>query len=449
MMNATQLKASVTVAILVIGITLGCFVSFSDDVTAKQSTGILIDFGDYDIDWIDVDVKRYNDPLALLEYGCDNLSYSYTVDNGVVKEINGVYSNDERSWSTWVIIDSKWVKKGNDMSPKDYSVIAWAYCSEDEEPVIAVDALGNSIFGYPRANRVVSLSPSVTEIIGSLSAVTTLVGTDLYSNYPNSVVEGHEDGSIAVVGGYTNPSFEKIVACDPDMVICDGSQCSHVEMSKKLNKYGITAVTIYDGTDIDAIKDNIFIAGNVIGYDIAAHSVISDISNAVDNVTHRVMSNPSHSDVRTLITLSGDKAPYASGDNTYADDTLDYVSGVNVISQTGWVHISSEIIADRNPDVIIVVSSAYSNSNSDYNVLLDNLSEEWRSTDAYKNGKVYLLCEGASDLAQRSSPRVVQLMELLGRILQPEVFTDFDMPMHIGSNYEDYLVYTKNYGYDN
>ena len=98
MMNATQLKASVTVAILVIGITLGCFVSFSDDVTAKQSTGILIDFGDYDIDWIDVDVKRYNDPLALLEYGCDNLSYSYTVDNGVVKEINGVYSNDERSY---------------------------------------------------------------------------------------------------------------------------------------------------------------------------------------------------------------------------------------------------------------------------------------------------------------------------------------------------------------
>ena len=156
-MNATQLKVSITVAILVIGITLGCFVSFSDDITAKQSDGVLIDFGDYDTDWIDVDVKRYDSSLALLEYGCDKLSYTYTVEDGVVKEINGVHSNDEMEWNTWVIIDSKWVKKSSDISPKDYSVIAWAYCSEDEEPVIAVDALGNTIFGYPRANRVVSL----------------------------------------------------------------------------------------------------------------------------------------------------------------------------------------------------------------------------------------------------------------------------------------------------
>ena len=448
-MNTTQLKVAITVSILVIGATLGCLISFSDDATAKQSSGLLIDFGDYNAKWVDVDVKKYDSSLALLEYGCDDLSYSLTVEAGVVKEIDGVYSYDKKEWGLWTIVDFKWVKQSSDVSPKDYGVVAWAYCSEEEEPVVAVDALGNTIFGYPRADRVVALSPSVTEIIGSLSAVTTLVGTDYYSNYPNSVVQGHEDGSIAVVGGYTNPSFEKIVACDPDIVICDGSQYSHVEMSKKLNKYGITAVTIYDGTDIDAIKDNVFITGNVIGYDLAAYSVISDISNATNNVTHRVMSNPGHSDVKTLITLSGDKAPYAAGNHTYADDTLDYVSGINVIPQTGWVHISSEIIAKSNPDVIIVISSAYSNTDSDYNALLNNLSEEWTNTDAYKNGKVYLICEDASDLAQRSSPRVIQLMELLGRILQPDVFTDFDMPRHIGSNYEDYLVYTKNYGYDN
>ena len=449
MMDISKCKVILTVAILVSGIVLGCFISFSDDATAKQSSGLLIDFGDYDAKWVDVDVKKYDSSLVLLEYGCDKLSYSLTVEADVVKGINGVYSDSKKQWSLWTIVDSKWVKQSSDVSPKDYGVVAWAYCSEDEEPVVAVDALGNTIFGYPRANRVVALSPSVTEIMGSLSAVTTLVGTDYYSNYPNSVVQGHEDGSIAVVGGYTNPSFEKIVACNPDIVICDGSQYSHVEMSKKLNKYGITAVTIYDGTDIDAIKDNIFIVGNVIGYDLAAYSVISDISNAIDNVTHRVMSNPNHSDVKALITLSGDKAPYAAGNHTYADDTLDYVSGINVIPQTGWVHISSEIIAQSNPDVIIVVSSVYSNTDSDYNALLNNMSKEWTSTDAYKDGKVYLICEGASDLAQRSSPRVIQLMELLGRILQPDVFADIDMPMHIGSNYEDYLVYTKNYGYDN
>lgn len=448
-MDSTRLKVAATVVILTVGAVLGCLVSFSDDSEAKQSDGLMIDFGNYDTKWVSARLDSYDDSLELLEYCCNYLGYSLTVTDGTVVEVNGVFSDGARGWDFWTTNGSGWEKRGSDSSPDGYTVVAWAYCSDGEVPAPAVDSMGNSIMGYPRAMRVVSLSPSITEIMGSLNAVTTIVGADMYSDYPHSVDRAQDEGTIAVTGGYINPSFEKIVACNPDIVICDGSQYSHAEMCEKLNRYGIASVITYDGTDIDAIKNNIYLVGQVTGYDIAARNVISDISDAMRNISYRIMSDPSHKNADVLLTLSGDKAPFASGDNTYADDTLEYVSGMNVITKNGWVHISSEIIAKSNPGTIIIVSSSYSDTDEDYNALISNLSDEWKSTDAYKNGRIYLLCEDASDLAQRSSPRVVQLMELLGRILQPDVFTDIDLPMHIGSNYSDYLTYTKNYSYDN
>ena len=139
-----------------------------------------------------------------------------------------------------------------------------------------------------------------------------------------------------------------------------------------------------------------------------------------------------------------------AGGNTYADDILISINGVNLFhTMNGWVHINSEYIAKYNPTVIIIYSTQYSATAEDYATLLANLSSEWKSTAAYQSGEIYLLADEAGTLAERSGPRFAQLMELTARILHPDAFDDgLVIPKYLGDDYVDYLTITKDLGYN-
>ncbi len=102
----------------------------------------------------------------------------------------------------------------------------------------------------------------------------------------------------------------------------------------------------------------------------------------------------------------------------------------------------------RDPDYIIVVSSDYGNTDREYEDMVSSLSAEWRSTAAFENGSIYLLTEGATDLASRPSTRIAQFTELMCRMVQPGVFDDVDLPLHIGDDYREYLTITKELGFE-
>jgi iron complex transport system substrate-binding protein len=75
--------------------------------------------------------------------------------------------------------------------------------------------------------------------------------------------------------------------------------------------------------------------------------------------------------------------------------------------------------------------------------MLRSLSAEWRSTDAYKNGNIYMVTGAAGAMSETPSPRFIQLMEITARMLHPDVFTEFEMPKYVGDDYMDFLTFTK------
>ena len=106
------------------------------------------------------------------------------------------------------------------------------------------------------------------------------------------------------------------------------------------------------------------------------------------------------------------------------------------------------MIMDMNPECIIIFDYGQYKV-EDYDLMLSSLSDEWKNTDAYNDGKIYLFTEGLGEMAQRSGPRIAQLTELMARIVNPAAFTDGIMiPMAIGDNYQNYLTYTENLGFD-
>ena len=443
-----------SVSIVLVGVVLACIAgTFITEAETEQAQGVVIDFGDRDTVWTDADLSGFSSEADLLEHACDSNGLSLTMaDDGTVAEIDGISNTEDSRWDLWVIYPGsmEWVKlqAPYDQDPKGFTISSWSYVSEGEEPTVAVDYSGNPIYGYQQKLRVVSLSPSITEILASVKAENIIVGVDSYSDYPQSVADAAASGSVSVVGTYSSPSFELITGTNPDVVFADSSQRSHSIMVEQLRASSIDSVLLYPGEDLESIMDNIFIVGTVINYELAAQEVISDTYDVINTLADIVYDPQSGGSVDVMMSLDPDISPWVSGSSTYLSSIAQIFNSTNVFSQwDGWVHITSDRIPHANPDKIIIVTSEYSATQEEYDHLYSNLPAQWKDTDAWRNGEVYVFCEGAADLVQRFGPRTAQVAELVAMILHPDGF-DAEVPKIIGDDYGQYLNYSVNMSYD-
>ncbi len=451
--ESTKIKIIITALILVVGVVLVAIIPHDFSTSVYQSEGSVIDFNERDIFWTDSDFSKGSDALNVLKESCENHGFEYVLSpTGEIVSIDGVESNsDGKKWGLWVVQvgEYDWIELDSpyNYSLSDYVVSSWAYRADGELPTVGVDASGKSIYGYSQANRVVALTPSITETVASVGAVNILVGTDRYSNYPEKVVDMQNSGDITIVGDFTTPSYEKIIKTNPDIIFCDGSQYNHNMVSERLRNDGYKSVLLYTGENYDEILDNIFIIGQVIGYDLAAEDQIKTLDYAYTLMEDKLHDSPLTKEVDVMVALSPDMSPYVAGKYTYAGSVLSDFYGKNVFEDmNGWAHVNSEMIMKNNPSKIIILTYDYAATQEEYDMILQSLSNEWKGTDAYKNGEIYVICEAAGELSQRPGPRVVQMAELTARILNPDVFDDIKMNKFIGDDYYNYLSYTKEIG---
>lgn len=446
-MEPIRIKVICTAILLTVGVFLTALAGTGSPTVAEQETGMVIDFGDRHTVWTAFDTDNYKDPVEALKHICNFNGYDLVITDGKVVSIDGKASSVAgRIWNLWGILpkDKEWKVLDYSANLTDYIIAAWAYCSASEAPSVGVDQSGTSIYGYAPPSKIATLSPSVTEILCFIGATVAISGTDKYSNYPSAVTNGQKDGRIKIVGDFTTPNYESIVSLNPGIVFCDGSQYNHIQVASKLRSVNIGAIVMYAGEGMSTILDNIFIAGTVLGSGKIACESIDALVEVMGAMQSKLDSSSQSLKVRTLLALSGDNSPWVSGSYTYAHDVLVKVYGVNVFSKyNGWVHINSEQVMDKNPSLAVIISNDYVASQEEYDALLASLSEEWKSTAAYKTGEIYLICEGAADLAQRPGPRFAQLGEIMCRILNPTVFDDIAVPKIIGNDFKKYLSMTK------
>ena len=439
----------ITIAVLIIGTVAAIAMnSVGSNATMYRSEGIVVDFGNYNTIWGNADFNVEDDPVQLLEnVKKDHImeGFDYTMSDGKLVSVtyDGItyVSGDGGSWDLWYVpVDEYDALKSDTYSIKasDYSVVIWAYTSAGGVPAVAVDATATSIYGYAEPFRIVSLSPSCTETVNSVSGIQKLVGTDSYSNYPEYVVRGHEDGSIAIVGSYTDPSYESIMSTSPELVYCDASTYNDIKMASMLRASDVNAVVLYNGEDIDTIVKNVFIAGTSMNHGLGAKAYIEKIYYSMDMIEATMTKEGT----RTMVALSNDPAPWVAGNYTYINDILDKLGAVNAFGNlNGWSNITPESIVQQNPELIIIIDSSKYTKDG-YSNMLSILSPDWKSTDAYKNGNIYLYCEDFGDLGSRPGPRFVQLMEVMGKTIE----SDPDLPKAVGNEYRDYLDITKRMG---
>jgi iron complex transport system substrate-binding protein len=198
--------------------------------------------------------------------------------------------------------------------------------------------------------RVISLSPSATEIVAALGATAMLVGVDDYSAFPAEVTR------LPKVGSFLAPNLEVIVGLKPTLVIVDDV---HSQAAGALSDAGIATLpcAIHALPDVKAALRSV---GARIGKAAEADHAVEAIDAALDRAAaQRPAKRP-----RVLLVIDREAGGLGNlvtaGPGSWLDELLAVVGGDNVLRAAGvrYPKISAEEVLRTRPDVILDLSYA-------------------------------------------------------------------------------------------
>ena len=276
-----------------------------------------------------------------------------------------------------------------------------------------IDQLSRQVHVPDRPQRIVAMAPSITEIIFALDLSDRLVGATQYSDYPSAAKK------LPKVGSYVHLDVEKIVALSPDLCIAvkDGNPISVV---RKLESVQIPVYAV-DPRNLNAVMDTLLELGQLLDVDSRAEAVVSAMSHRIQQVKKRVVCADHTPGVFFQIGIS----PIVSvGTATFIHELIVLSKATNLAQgPTPYPRYSKEQVIGLGPDVMIITSMARE-------AVFDQVKAEWqqwRELPAVKNDRIYLV---DSDVFDRASPRLVEGLEMLARLIHPQCFSDYHPKAH-------------------
>lgn len=267
-----------------------------------------------------------------------------------------------------------------------------------------IDGMGRELSIDNVPERIVTLAPSITEIVYFLGMGERVVGVTKYSSYPPDAA------SKPKVGSYIDVNVEKIVSLSPDLVIgtADGNRPAVVEV---LEKAGIPVFVVHPRNLRQVIKTIVDI-GEVCGVADKARALADELSARVDLVAAKTAGLE-----RPLVFLQVNPKPIMTvNGTTYSSDLIRLAGGRNMADDEPitYPRISLEEVIRRKPEVIVVSSMERGGE-------FEEIRQQWLELDiipAARSGRVHLV---DSDLIDRPSPRVVDGLEILARQIHPDL----------------------------
>lgn len=286
-----------------------------------------------------------------------------------------------------------------------FCLVAVSRYGQTVETILLRDQAGRDVRVPVNPVRVVSLAPNITEIAFAAGRGDRLVGVTEFSDYPADARR------IPRVGGYVDLDVEKIVSLNPDLCIAikDGNP---IEVIRRIEAFGIPVFAV-NPREIGSVISSVTDIGRLLGADKEARSLVSDMKARLDRVAALVSTTSSKPRVFFQIGIS----PIVSaGSNTFIHELIVRAGGKNIAGNlTGYPRFSKEEVLSLSPDIFIVTSM-------ERQEVFERVIDEWRQwpdMPAVKKNRIYLV---DSDLFDRPSPRLIDALEKLVRLIHPELF---------------------------
>ena len=266
-------------------------------------------------------------------------------------------------------------------------VLLLAACGGPQQQASTTDTVtddyGRTVVIPAHPQRVVSLSPAVTEIMFALGADSLLVGRTDFCEYPDAALQ------IPSVGGISNLNIEQILSLHPDLVI-SGSMVGK-KATDQMDQMGTPMVCVIEKPRFEALYDNIRAIGRLVGKEKEADSLVESLKWKVERLLADTSLSTFNSQLSTCyyVVGFGPTGNFTAGGNTFINDIIRMAGGRNIAEEVeGW-NYSLEALMQENPDYIIVrrEDSAAFCGMKPYNTL-----------DAVRKGHVIGIVSGTLDL---------------------------------------------------
>lgn len=276
-------------------------------------------------------------------------------------------------------------------------------------PTTLTDGLGRSVTLPAPAQRIVSLTPSNTEILFALGAGAQVVGRDEFSNYPAEV------SSLPGVGGSMGKyNFEQIAALNPDLVLAGAINTP--EQVKALEDLGLTVYVLANPDDLEGMYKDLQTVGELTGKTTEAQQLSQSLQERVAAVEAKIAQVQTRPIVFYELDGSTPDKPWTSGPNTFISKLIAQAGGQNVgdALESDWAQISQEALIAQNPALILLGDAAYG-------MTAEQVAQRpgWDVIAAVQNGRVLPFDD---NLVSRPGPRLVDGLETLARLIHPELF---------------------------
>jgi iron complex transport system substrate-binding protein len=278
-------------------------------------------------------------------------------------------------------------------------------CQSKFQPGAYTDDMGRSVTIKKIPQRIVSHVPSITETLFALGLGDRVVGVSDFAKYPP------EARAKPSVGNYFNPSIERIVALNPDLVLTDG----HSEGIKQLDSLGI-AYLVIDPKNFDGMFKDIELLGKVTGTQTQAMKLVDQMKADISRVTNLVKGANKVTVFYIIDAATDPNNPWTAGPGSFIDSLITMAGGENVASKAGgaYAQFSLEELVSLDPDVIIIDASQGTVVVSEEQLRQHPI---WSKLTAVKEGRVFTF---NGDLAN-PVPRITQGLEDMVRIIHPEL----------------------------
>lgn len=263
----------------------------------------------------------------------------------------------------------------------------------------AADDAGRPITLAAPAHRVVSLAPSITELLFALGAGDRVVGRTTWCKYPP------EAERVPVVGDGLNPNIEAVAAQRPDLVVLYRSQLNETAATQ-LERLGIPAVILAQDR-LEDVARAARLLGRLTGRDAAGDSIVA--------VMDSLLRAPRPPPRARVVFVVWDNPPIVIGAGSYLDQLTTLAGGANAFHDLAAASatVSIETIAARDPDLIVELADSAGAPPPAY-----ASRREWRAVRAVRERRFLML---PASLFGRPSPTAPAAVAALRQALEREV----------------------------
>jgi iron complex transport system substrate-binding protein len=283
-------------------------------------------------------------------------------------------------------------------------------------PIEVTDQMGRVVRLEKMPEKIISLTPSNTEILFALGLGDKVVGVTQYCNYPPEAQDKPKIGGFSATE--IDVSVEQIVVIEPDLILA--SETHMKEVIPKLEQFVPEAAILVLKTQTESF-DVVFEAINLVGKctdtEDKAAQLVTRMKKQIKAITDKTDKLPDSERPRVLYVVWHDPI-FAIGGGTLGNTLIEAAGGVNIFQeQTGAPIVDLETIIARNPQVILGSAAVGTGADLPYQFTLNE--ERLKVVDARINNRVYAVND---DLTGRPGPRIVEALEQLAKMIHPELF---------------------------